>query len=371
MNNDQDFLLHKFNNNNLRILVISIFLVFEQVIYALFIRDPGSILQRIHLFSSGILFIYLITSIYFIVNRPNHINFLHKIYEICFPIFGFLIVVIRTLIEQQNIFHLPLIFIAIYYGFAAIFYFCPLSSLVIYFVTSLSVVYLLPIVNSNLVTNTYVIDIISNALLALLISIINYNKFTKEYNYIKTIEKKNYELKTKTIEIQGINEKLVDISEKDKLTDIFNRRKLENILEHLLLDAKADAKTLSIILLDIDDFKSVNDLYGHIIGDEILIEMADILKKNIRNVDIIGRWGGEEFLIICPHSHEDKTIDLSKRLKKIIENNKFSFIDSKSCSFGIATYKEHDDIKSIIDRADRGLYKAKEKGKNRIEVGYD
>lgn len=123
---------------------------------------------------------------------------------------------------------------------------------------------------------------------------------------------------------------------------------------------------LSLIILDIDYFKSVNDTFGHQVGDSVLIEMSNILQENLRNTDLLGRWGGEEFLIICPHTDINGTKELAEHLRLKIEKYDFKVIGHKTSSFGVTSFKAGDTIESLLKRADDNLYKAKENGRNQV-----
>ncbi|MGL1893026.1 MAG: transporter substrate-binding domain-containing protein [Spirochaetaceae bacterium] len=154
----------------------------------------------------------------------------------------------------------------------------------------------------------------------------------------------------------------------DPLTLIYNRNKLNKVLEVELLKAKRHNHTMGIILIDIDLFKRVNDTYGHNIGDTTLKEFAGILKNRIREIDILGRWGGEEFLIICSSITEAGLLTLSENLRTKIESTFITDVRKITASIGITTYKDGDNHLDIISRADKALYKAKKNGRNRVEV---
>lgn len=125
---------------------------------------------------------------------------------------------------------------------------------------------------------------------------------------------------------------------------------------------------LSIIMMDIDYFKAINDIYGHSVGDQFLKEFAEILKRTLRETEMVVRWGGEEFLIIVPKADAVKVNETAQRLKKQIEQKIFSSVGHRTASFGIATFVENDSFDSMLIRADNALYAAKEHGRNRIEI---
>lgn len=166
--------------------------------------------------------------------------------------------------------------------------------------------------------------------------------------------------------LQRYNKMLKKISEVDKLTQLYNRLKLDEVLEKEYYKANRYKAALSIILFDIDDFKSVNDIHGHQVGDQVLQEFADIISKTIRKSDIAGRWGGEEFLVISPHTNKDEAAVLAEHLRQAVEEHIFLHHHQLTASFGIATYIEGENIDIFIGRADKALYTAKRSGKNII-----
>ncbi|MGB6329352.1 MAG: GGDEF domain-containing protein [Halarcobacter sp.] len=166
--------------------------------------------------------------------------------------------------------------------------------------------------------------------------------------------------------IQRLNEhKLLSIT--DKLTGLFNRLKLDEALNNEFNRSNRFKRSFGIIIIDIDYFKKINDTYGHQVGDQVLIQFAKILKENIRKIDILGRWGGEEFMIICSETDFQGTIKLAQSLREIISNYDFPIIGNFSASFGVSTYNGDENIDKVIARADNALYKAKANGRNRVE----
>ena len=156
-------------------------------------------------------------------------------------------------------------------------------------------------------------------------------------------------------------EKLATI---DKLTGIYNRRSIDEFLQIEIEVAKRHSQALSLILIDIDHFKSVNDTYGHQTGDEVLKQTTKIISQNLRKSDIFGRWGGEEFVIISPQANKDETFKLAEKLRVAVENHKFDTVEHKTISIGIAELDNNDDEKVLIEKADKALYEAKNGGRN-------
>lgn len=169
---------------------------------------------------------------------------------------------------------------------------------------------------------------------------------------------------------KNIDEKIIfkQQSETDNLTQLANRNKLDTILAFETHHSNRIQKSFSMILVDIDDFKKVNDEYGHHIGDLVLQEFATILSKNIRKTDYVGRWGGEEFLIICPQTNSDEAYIVAESLREKIDTKIFSLVGHKTASFGIAEYKFKDKVGDFFKRVDSALYLAKETGKNNVKV---
>jgi diguanylate cyclase (GGDEF)-like protein len=175
------------------------------------------------------------------------------------------------------------------------------------------------------------------------------------------LEITNNELTKEKLVLQGL-------SSKDSLTGLFNRFKLEEAFEYEQKQSNRYETDLSIIMIDIDDFKSVNDTYGHNIGDVFLKEIAEILKTSFRDVDTVGRWGGEEFLILLPKTNLEDSREIAEKVRKEIELHKFTEIGNKTASFGVAAHSNNESLSSLLNRADKALYAAKENGRNRVEV---
>lgn len=156
----------------------------------------------------------------------------------------------------------------------------------------------------------------------------------------------------------------------DFLTGLHNRRSFDRALGDLIRDFHERNYPFSLILMDIDDFKAINDKYGHLAGDAVLKEVASILKTFLRANTIIGRTGGEEFGIILPGVTIEKALGVAERIRSVIENREINTgknILKVTASSGVTQVVEGDDINSIYERADRALYRAKNGGKNRVE----
>ncbi|MEN8171111.1 MAG: GGDEF domain-containing protein [Pseudomonadota bacterium] len=163
-------------------------------------------------------------------------------------------------------------------------------------------------------------------------------------------------------------QKLERLATIDGLTGLYNRLKIEGNVNEEVERAGRYKRSLSVILLDIDDFKNVNDNYGHNTGDVVLKEFSSILKDGVRKADAVGRWGGEEFLIILPETGLEEAKNVAEQIKSKIESHLFTVVKQKTSSFGISEYILGDNSRSMISRADKALYKAKEYGKNQIQT---
>lgn len=161
---------------------------------------------------------------------------------------------------------------------------------------------------------------------------------------------------------------LEKIAVTDRLTGLYNRTKLDEVFANELARAERYNESLAVIMADIDKFKTVNDTYGHQIGDSVLTEFAAIMRKLVRDTDTLGRWGGEEFLVICSHADLNSAYILAERIRAAVAGHSFSVVGQKTCSFGVASYRPRDTAETIVNRADMALYEAKQNGRNRIEL---
>lgn len=185
---------------------------------------------------------------------------------------------------------------------------------------------------------------------------------------------------TKMIELQRelekANEILQSLSSRDHLTGAFNRRTFENILKEELERAKSEKEHISLIMLDIDHFKRINDTHGHLVGDYILKSLVKLLGSKLRLEDTIFRYGGEEFFILLLKTDKKKALNIAERLRNEIENYEFNYRGKDkapfkirlTCSFGVSTFPEDGDrLEELISKADEALYRAKKEGRNRVK----
>lgn len=163
------------------------------------------------------------------------------------------------------------------------------------------------------------------------------------------------------------NRLLKNLSQTDSLSSLYNRRFMLNKLEEEISKYKRYKVPFSILLIDIDFFKKINDSYGHDKGDFVIKQISNLMQNNIRNTDICARWGGEEFLILTPNSDLKAALTLANNLKELIEKTNFDIKDCVTVSIGISTFNENLNQENLLKLADDALYKAKEKGRNKIE----
>lgn len=176
-------------------------------------------------------------------------------------------------------------------------------------------------------------------------------------------------------------EKLRRTSLNDELTGVRNRRFYEQRLKDEVLRSSRNGDPLSCLFLDIDHFKSINDNWGHQVGDQALVHVADMIAGQLRSSDVLARYGGEEFVALLPTAQEDKALEVAERIRRTVANQSLPLATEDdelgmTVSVGVATFvpeadagPEQIDGKALVDRADQALYKAKQSGRNRVVSG--
>ncbi|KAA0549812.1 GGDEF domain-containing protein [Bacillus sp. BGMRC 2118] len=173
------------------------------------------------------------------------------------------------------------------------------------------------------------------------------------------------------IEVYIHAQSVQELANTDYLTNLPNRRAMDQRLNQQLHDVDEFDNDFSVILIDIDHFKDINDQYGHDIGDNVLKEFSDVVSQNITNYDYLGRWGGEEFIIICSNQTPKQAQSLSEKLRESISTYSFDSIGNVTASFGISGYQPNDLRQTILKRADDALYQSKANGRNCVTVYSD
>ncbi len=202
---------------------------------------------------------------------------------------------------------------------------------------------------------------------------------SKPYNDIELNAKIYAALRTKALqdELRQKNRQLSELLAKvealaitDSVTGLYNRRQLETVLEAEWKKAKRYNQPVSCLLIDIDFFKAINDTYGHKAGDLALVEIANVLRNSVRDVDTVGRWGGEEFMAILPFSNKDQGLIVAQRILEKVSFHEFSQLPDKHITVSIGLSCSNPSLNTkdeFIEASDRALYEAKRNGRNRIE----
>ena len=351
----EEYHRHRFYHNNLRILILAAVLCVEQLGYALFFSGSGSTLQEIYYYSAAAMLAMASAAGLFHRMRPLRPNTLHRAFEYSLGVVGMAVALLRVLLFEGTIFRIPTVYVAVLYGVAVIFFFHYRQSLFLYALLSFTAIVLIPEFHPQISASTYTADMVSNGFIAWLVSAMNYRNFVHDFLNKKKIEEKNRELREQSM--------------RDALTSLFNRRRIDELLTDLYQKAERYDSSFTIILIDIDRFKDINDNYGHDVGDAVLKRLSSILSDNIRDVDICGRWGGEEFLVMCPQTKLPHAHKLAERLRGIIVQTDFGRDFRLTASFGVAEYGKGLTLKELLKNADVRLYKAKRAGRNRVVAG--
>ena len=202
----------------------------------------------------------------------------------------------------------------------------------------------------------------------LLVSVLFYMRNRALQKEVRLRNEFNEKLKSLNKELEFKNESLKALSEIDTLTQIPNRRKIYATLRSEMERTQRNGIPFSIIMFDIDHFKNINDLYGHEVGDKVLFKIAQLVKNNVRSIDLVGRLGGEEFIIICPNSNLEQSYILCEKIQNILQVNELAeeLIENCTVSFGISQYRGKKSENELLKEADDQLYSAKDSGRNTI-----
>jgi diguanylate cyclase (GGDEF)-like protein len=174
--------------------------------------------------------------------------------------------------------------------------------------------------------------------------------------------------------INGLRQQqeLQNLANIDGLTGLYNRRWMNEFFKRQIGRALTDNKPLALILADLDNFKTINDNCGHLVGDEVLFAVASVLRQQIRPADLLARYGGEEFAIILPDTSPIQAKLIAERIRTSIESTSIEFNNNLNInitiSLGVTNLMLGDDINNLLTRADYALYQAKANGRNRVEI---
>ncbi|WP_193462130.1 sensor domain-containing diguanylate cyclase [Vreelandella hamiltonii] len=165
------------------------------------------------------------------------------------------------------------------------------------------------------------------------------------------------------------NQRLEQLAHFDPLTQVWNRYRIEQAIDAELVAAKRYGAAFALLLFDVDHFKQINDAYGHGVGDDVLVSLARLVETSLRGCDHLGRWGGEEFVVLATHSDEEAAMGLAERLRSLVATLHVSGLDQPiTVSIGVAIWQPGDSCKTLMSRADVAMYRAKRSGRNRVEV---
>jgi len=208
----------------------------------------------------------------------------------------------------------------------------------------------------------------------------SFNFMSSEINgYIVKLEKEQGQLEERVLQrtedLHKVQEQLIRtnrelkiLSTTDRLTALYNRAFLDDNLTREIIKTTRSKSPFGIILIDIDKFKLINDRFGHDVGDEVIVTVASSISNSVRSTDLAGRWGGEEFLVICPNTNFDGVFDIANRIHQAIRLCQSTQARRITGSLGITMFESGDSLADIIKRADIALYQAKSAGRNCVKV---
>lgn len=309
--------------------------------------------------SHFILFIFMICFFlltYKLKNKPtpNTTMFVLQ-YIVVFVIMASTIVIV-TLDQLITTNITPFLLICVLVG--TVFLFKPLTSFIIYCTSYVAYYHFIALTMTNqqvLLSNR--VNGITAIGIGFLLSVIMWN-----YHYINTVQKQRIKIQQKQLE---------QMAYYDPLTNLPNRRYFYQLIEDEVFAIKHEGHESVIIILDIDNFKNINDTYGHLVGDNILRQLAILLESNIRESDTVSRFGGEEFVILMPSTSLAGGYAFAERLRQLIMEKNFIVGSTTlhiTASFGISLLNDIQDLDDYYSHADKALYMAKQSGKNRVEI---
>jgi len=184
----------------------------------------------------------------------------------------------------------------------------------------------------------------------------------------RIVMQQNLELQEAQLKIEAKNTQLKKLSSTDLLTDVWNRRYLNDALRAQIVLAEEHGEIFTLALIDIDYFKHVNDRFGHLVGDQLLKEFAHLLAKKLPPEHVLGRWGGEEFIVLCCNQSRQAAFVTIEQLREQVAAHHFLDVGRLTISVGLTQYRVGDEQDSVIERADQALYLAKKSGRNQTVI---
>lgn len=174
------------------------------------------------------------------------------------------------------------------------------------------------------------------------------------------------------VSLEDAHRQLLQMSRKDQLTGLFNRSAISDLLKAEIERSRRYKQFLSVVMIDIDHFKRVNDHYGHDAGDKVLARIGSVLTHNLRQPDAVGRWGGEEFLVIVPNNGAEAAAHLAERIREFIKKKPIEEVPGPiTASFGVAQLRPEQGPDQLLYQADMALYQAKRDGRDRVVIASD
>lgn len=319
----------------------------------------------------GLLYMLFFISDYFVIKSENSLKiiFLSRLVFLVLSIVFY--IAIKKVRNFSNVayFITAYEFVAVNIFLVILFQYNSLSSLSFYSVIVMTlVIYFIPnkLVFSQIISIflslcffIFYVNRIEELDILFLIKIISYNLFIIIYCNISSYFTNYYKRK------QFVNKlKLIRASTTDSLTGIYNRAKFDEELKQWIEYSNRYKDSISLVIFDIDNFKKINDIYGHPVGDNVLKGITLLIKDTIRITDIFARWGGDEFVILLTNTDFSQSVEIVERIRVSIQNYEFDISERVTCSFGITELKDTDNAESFIKRADKLLYEAKDQGKN-------
>lgn len=345
-----DFERNRSSTNLNRIIPIAIFLYgFEWVIFYFqdYVFNVGHLILPLQIVSTFIILMML-----YIRNNMSRfsnyfINFVIGLYVFSLSVFSiFLTLSLKAQID------LMYVHIMIMMGLISILYFKPWESFVFLFSFGTIIILLLP--NFQPIPEVVLVHQMNLLIFDTIIWLFSLNLYLQQINTFSL----QHDLVIK-------NQELEHLVKTDSMTNLFNHKAILELLSEEMQRSERNEQALSIILLDIDDFKRINDQFGHQVGDEVLISLSKIIKHSLRSIDRVGRYGGEEFLILLPNTNLNAGRLYALRLQSLIRNYKLPNDGHLTLSGGLAEYTG-ESIDELIKQADQLLYQAKKSGKDQI-----